>query len=596
MKESIVVGLLQNMAILLSFSMLYENAWLRQKGKHNIQLHIVIGLALSVISVLLMLNSWQLLPGVVFDMRSVLLSVAALFFGTVPTVIMIVISSLYRYSMGGEGQWMGIAIIISSGVIGLLWRNLRPQWKTESNTKRELIALGVVVHLFMVLNIIFLPAEQMFTIFKQVILPILLIYIPATLILGMLLLRHYRNWQNRTAHQKLQVVEQQMRKILDSGNIVSLILNTDGSVRYCNEYLSDITGYSKKEIEGKNWFRCFIADAEKDGLCDMFVASVRNKTIPRTHQTQILSNCNEVLHLVCHNIILFGEKGEVDGVASIGVNITEQKRYEQELKESANKIENHNSELNKLNEELIVAKERAEESDRLKSAFLANMSHEIRTPMNGILGFTGLLKEPDLSEEQMSMYIGIIEKSGERMLNIINDIIDISKIEAGLMKVSLENANINDQLVYIHSFFEEEVKQKGIKLSFELNLDSNASVIETDKEKVYAILTNLVKNAIKYSEAETIHMGYKRVNGNLQFFVKDTGIGISPARQKAIFERFIQADIENQNAIQGAGLGLAISKAYVDMLGGDMWVESEPGDGAMFVFTLPYKPVIVGVN
>ena len=241
--------------------------------------------------------------------------------------------------------------------------------------------------------------------------------------------------------------------------------------------------------------------------------------------------------------------------------------------------------------ELLKAKEHAEESDRLKSAFLANMSHEIRTPMNGILGFSELLKEPGLCGETQQDYIRIIEKSGARMLNIINDIVDISRIEAGLMKIKMQESNINEQMQYIYTFFKPEVDAKGMKLSIHIPLPAEDANITTDREKVYAILTNLVKNAIKYSYEGTIELGYVKRDNNLEFYVKDTGIGIAPDKQEVIFERFIQADTPKEWARQGAGLGLSITKAYLEMLGGKIWVESHEGVGSTFYFTLPYNAV-----
>jgi PAS domain S-box-containing protein len=236
---------------------------------------------------------------------------------------------------------------------------------------------------------------------------------------------------------------------------------------------------------------------------------------------------------------------------------------------------------------LLVAKQHAEESDRLKSAFLANMSHEIRTPMNGILGFAELLKQPDLTGEEQQDYIRIIEKSGNRMLNIINQIIDISKIEAGLMKLDIKDSYINEQIEYIYTFFKPEVEAKGMTLSIKNKLSAEEAIIKTDREKLYAILTNLVKNAIKYTHKGSIEIGYIKKGEIIEFYIKDTGIGISKNRQAAIFERFIQADISDEMARQGAGLGLSISKAYVEMLGGKIWVESEEGIGSVFYFTLP---------
>jgi len=160
-----------------------------------------------------------------------------------------------------------------------------------------------------------------------------------------------------------------------------------------------------------------------------------------------------------------------------------------------------------VKEELIKAKEHAEESDRLKSAFLANMSHEIRTPMNGILGFSKLLKERGLTGKQQQKYIDIIEKGGARMLNIINDIVNISKIESGQMEVNIQLSNINEQIEYIYTFFKPDIEGKGMQFSFLNSLPSKEAIIKTDREKVYAILTNLVKNAIKYSEKRLHRIG-----------------------------------------------------------------------------------------
>jgi PAS domain S-box-containing protein len=249
----------------------------------------------------------------------------------------------------------------------------------------------------------------------------------------------------------------------------------------------------------------------------------------------------------------------------------------------------------KFIQDLLAAKEKAEESDRLKSAFLANMSHEIRTPMNGILGFAELLNEPDLTGTEQQKCIDMIGKSGKRMLNIINDIIDISKIESGLMAADIKEAMINEQTEYIYTFFKPEVEAKGIKFSLKNTLPQKEAIIKTDREKLYAILTNLVKNAIKYTKEGAIEFGYhlKKYNESveLEFYVKDTGIGIPKDRQEAIFERFIQADIADKMAYQGAGLGLAITKAYIEMLGGRIWVESEEGKGSTFYFTLPFTTV-----
>lgn len=264
----------------------------------------------------------------------------------------------------------------------------------------------------------------------------------------------------------------------------------------------------------------------------------------------------------------------------------------------------------KTEDELVIAIKKAEESDRLKSAFLANMSHEIRTPMNGIIGFAELLKKPNLSSLEQQEFIEIINQSGSRMLNIINDIIDISKIESGLMLVSLSETNINTQIDYIYNFFKPEIEQKGIKISMQKGLPMDKSVVQTDTEKLYAILTNLVKNAIKFTPTGSIEFGYtvkviKKTNSvendkseekELEFFVKDTGIGISKNQSAIIFERFRQTSEFMTRNYEGAGLGLSISKAYVEMLGGKIRVKSKKNMGSTFYFTIPYNPVIIKKN
>jgi PAS domain S-box-containing protein len=249
-----------------------------------------------------------------------------------------------------------------------------------------------------------------------------------------------------------------------------------------------------------------------------------------------------------------------------------------------------------IENDLEKAKEKAEESDHLKSAFLANMSHEIRTPMNGILGFAEQLKTPDLAGERQQEYIRIIEISGKRMLNIINDIISISKIESGQIEVSISETNINEQIQFLYTFFKPEVERSGIQIFYKTSLPTKEAIINTDREKVYAILTNLIKNAIKFTFYGSIEFGYniKSMSANgkpveLEFFVKDTGAGIRPEQKEIVFERFRQGSESNTRNYEGAGLGLSISKAYVEVLGGKIWVESELGRGSTFYFTIPCK-------
>ncbi|MBI9036724.1 MAG: response regulator [Bacteroidales bacterium] len=347
-----------------------------------------------------------------------------------------------------------------------------------------------------------------------------------------------------------------------------IITNFDGVIEYVNPKFIEISGYIKDEIIGNN------PRIVSSGLQDKKYYKILWETIKsgRIWQGEF-ANKKKNGEIFWENAIIAPIKnkvGEITHFVSVKEDITERK---------------------KMIDDLIIAKEKAEESDRLKSAFLANMSHEIRTPMNGILGFADLLTEPGLTGEKQKKYINMIEKSGVRMLNIINDIISISKIESGESDINLSEINILHQIEFVYNLLKIDAEKKGLSLSVINTLTDNEAVIKTDKDKLFAILSNLVKNAIKYTNEGEIVFGYNKKGEFLEFFIKDSGIGIAKDRQQAIFERFIQADIEDTMARQGAGLGLSISKAYVEMLGGKIWVESEIGKGSIFYFTLPYHTV-----
>jgi signal transduction histidine kinase/CheY-like chemotaxis protein len=241
----------------------------------------------------------------------------------------------------------------------------------------------------------------------------------------------------------------------------------------------------------------------------------------------------------------------------------------------------------RIAKELVAAKEKAMESDRLKSAFLANMSHEIRTPMNGILGFTWLLKQPMLSNEQKQEYISIIEQSGLRMLHIINDILSIARVEAGQVELSISGTDINSHFDYIQSFFEPEARRKGIQLIAEKGLSAEEVTVLTDSEKLFSILSNLTKNAIKFTADGSITLAYEKKGEFLEISVKDTGEGMRRDKQEIIFERFRQDSESLTRDNDGSGLGLSIARAYVELLGGRIWVKSEYGKGSEFYFTIP---------
>jgi len=243
--------------------------------------------------------------------------------------------------------------------------------------------------------------------------------------------------------------------------------------------------------------------------------------------------------------------------------------------------------------DLIKAKEKAEESDRLKTAFLANVSHEIRTPMNGILGFIEMLGDSETEPKERVEYLEIVNKCGQRLLATIDDIIEISRIEAGLIELHPSETDLAETMHFLHSFFQPIAQEKGIDLIVEDYVKGKQAIVTIDKFKLDGILTNLLNNAVKFTHTGRILFGNSLQGDDILFYVKDTGIGIPLDRQDAIFQRFVQADLTSTRPYEGSGLGLSIIKAYLDKMGGRIWVDSVPNKGSTFYFTLPYKPVVV---
>ncbi len=342
-----------------------------------------------------------------------------------------------------------------------------------------------------------------------------------------------------------------------------------------NDRLCEITGYSKKELL-RNGSRILFEDEREYQRVEMAGRDQILESGTGTVETVWRSKEGKTKKILLSTTLLDAEKPDL-GITFTALDITQRKKAERDL-------------ITK-NRELQVSKNKAEESDRLKTAFLSNMSHEIRTPMNGILGFTSLLNNPRLSEEEFKSYIDIIRESGNRLLNTVNDLIDISKIETGQMQIHYHTINVNRLLDANFRFFEPEARKKGIELRYEAPDQAEEINLESDKTKLESILSNLLKNAIKFTDTGYVSMGYKvEGSGNercVVFCISDTGVGIPKHRQKAVFNRFEQADVEDRMAREGSGLGLAIAKSYAEMLDGYLELESEPGKGSTFYLTIP---------
>ncbi|WP_163323140.1 PAS domain S-box protein [Draconibacterium mangrovi] len=352
-------------------------------------------------------------------------------------------------------------------------------------------------------------------------------------------------------------------KALHNASFGGIAIHDKGQILDCNHGLSIITCYSHEELIGMDGL-LLIAEDQRD-LVKKHIQEQYTKpyesvglrkngqTYPLRIQGKMIPYNNKIVRVVEFR------------------DITEQKEIEKEL---------------------VRAKENAEQSDKLKSSFLANMSHEIRTPMNGILGFTELLRDNELSLQQRTEFIDVIQNSGERMLTTINDIIDISKIESGMVIAHMQDINLPALIKELYIFFEQPMKQKGITFKVNENNGNPVMLLHTDPDKLNSILTNLIRNAYKFTASGTVEFGYTTTNSHINFFVKDTGVGIPQKRQEAIFERFVQADIADSRVFEGSGLGLSITKSYTEMLNGTINLESEVGKGTTVYVSLPLQATI----
>ncbi len=251
----------------------------------------------------------------------------------------------------------------------------------------------------------------------------------------------------------------------------------------------------------------------------------------------------------------------------------------------------HQKEIEKSNEELKKALEKAEGSDKLKTAFLVNMSHEIKTPLQGIVSFSQLLSQNDFPEDKKKEIAGVVEESSNRLIELVNNILDLSKIETGQVEVKNTAFNLNSLFKDIYNFFKLYSKGKSILISYNVALSDNDSIIYSDRKKIYQIFVNLISNSIKFTEKGDINFGYLIKEDEIEFYVKDTGIGIPKEFHKEIFNRFTQADNSITRNYEGAGLGLSISKGLIEILGGNIWFESEVNKNTHFFFDVPYFPL-----
>jgi PAS domain S-box-containing protein len=368
--------------------------------------------------------------------------------------------------------------------------------------------------------------------------------------------------------RKLQEEEiKKLSKGIEQSPVLVMITDTKGNIDYVNQKFTEVTGYKKEEVIGKNPRILKSGNKPAEEYLELWQTisagdEWRGEFLNRKKNGELYWESASISPIR-------NEKGEIAFYIGVKEDITERKKME---------------------DELLAAKEKAEESDRLKTAFLNNMSHEIRTPLNAITGFSELLNSEHVDHSDIQQFTSVIRQSSSQLLSIIDDIVNIATIEAGQVKIIHQKTDINKVFKNIFDQIKIKVREKNISLEIEKALPDKESHVITDETKLTQILSNLIVNAIKFTEKGLVKYGCEIKEHDILFYVSDTGIGIPQELHEKIFERFRQSDLSISRKYGGTGLGLSISKSYVEFLGGKIWLKSRLGEGSTFYFTIPFIP------
>lgn len=411
---------------------------------------------------------------------------------------------------------------------------------------------------------------------------------------------------NAELDEKLKESESRYRRLFEAAQDGILILDFEsGNITDANPFIVKIIDFPLEEVLGKKlWEIGLFSNKEESELAFIELKKtgyIRFEDMPiqrrngKVAEVEFVSNvylANDTKVIQCNirditerkiaeRALFVSEKELTEQNASYSSLNKEYAILNEELTTSINRIQH-------INNDLIIAKNKAEESDHLKSAFLANMSHEIRTPMNAIMGFSEFLLEPGLSKDELEKYTQIIQANSQQLLVIISDIIDISKIQAGQFSIKSEIIDVNLLMNELLDTYRNKSGLKKVEIHLFAESPNRLVEIQTDRDRIKQIFCNLLNNAIKFTKEGEIEFGYELKEKFIKFFVNDTGMGIEPENQSFIFEGFRQVDAPLKKLNSGNGLGLTISKALVERLGGTIHVNSELGKGSKFIFTIPY--------
>jgi len=503
-----------------------------------------------------------------FNSCSILFSITGLFFGPLPTMVAILIAGLVRVALGGVGLKMGLAVVVLSGLVGLGWKRLRPFWR-QKNSALELLGMAFSVHLVLLgFAVVCTPAIHMAKLLDIILFPILLFSVPVTVFLGLFMKMRATNWVNKQALRDSLML---YSALVENTPDFIWFKDVDGRFIRINEAHVRHLGIDRpSDAVGKTDFDFFNKEHAQKSWKDEQAIILNRIPLVNVEEQKFWAD-GRISWVITSRFPLMDSHRKVVGTFGVSKDITSYKKLEMELR---------------------AAKEKAEGAERMKACILRNLSHEIRTPMNAIVGFSRLVKDPKINEQERAQFLGIVIENSDLLLGVVDNLLRMASIESDREKLNERFVNINRLGASIYDTFLNKCEGTGLDLSFQKGLPDSEAFVFADEAKMLIIFSNLLANAFKFTYEGSVSFGYVKEEGLIRFFVKDTGIGISEDLIETVFDRFMKIETD-KNMVGGLGLGLSLCRDYLKMMNGKIWVESTLNVGTTIFFTLSYNEAAI---
>ena len=595
-----IEGLASNIAFLIVLSFLYSLVYQKFKKMNRTAYGVLTGVLFGLIAIIAMLVPIRYLPGIIFDGRSVIISLGAFFSGPIAAVIIVLMAAVYRYLLGGVGALTGIAGIITYAIIGLLYRHLIPYQKAR--TPLYLYLFGLILHIIMLSWMLTLPGRIGLAVLYDLALPILLIYPVATVLVAKLIIDREEFIDSR---EKVKESEEKFKLLIE--NQVDLLVKVDaqGKFLYVSPSYCETFGKKEEELLGEE----YIPLVHSDDVESTRKAMEALYSPPHIcYLEQRAKTAQGWRWIAWNDKAILDEKGNVHEIIGLGRDITRRKEAEEELQklkehletqveQRTAQLEEHVGKLDKsqkallymvedLNEitaQLKEERKKMEEVNQELEAFTYSVSHDLRAPLRAINGFSSFLIEDyaDKLDEEGKKYLNTIRDNTTRMDQLITDLLNLSRIYR--TEVKLSEVNMGEIVKSIY----HEVASNKEKEEFEIFIQ-DMSMVKCDSSLMKHVWQNLIENALKYSsktEKKEITIGSKKEKNEIIFFIKDAGIGFNSKYINKLFGVFQR--LHREDEFEGTGVGLAIVQRIISRHGGKVWAEGEEGSGATFYFSLP---------